>query len=88
LGARRARYAYVFAVALNSAGRVREALEELSRAHERHPGDREILVALATVNRDNGAIETAIDYARKLVALEPNEPQVQQLLTQLEAMIR
>jgi tetratricopeptide (TPR) repeat protein len=84
----RARYVYVFAVALNSAGRVREALEELSRAHERHPGDREILVALATVNRDNGAIETAMDYARKLVALKPNEPQAQQLLTQLEAMIR
>ena len=34
------RYAYVYAVALNSTGQGQQAIAELERAHALHPGDR------------------------------------------------
>ncbi|MDH5255951.1 MAG: ammonia-forming cytochrome c nitrite reductase subunit c552, partial [Gammaproteobacteria bacterium] len=47
-----ARYAYVYGVALNSAGETARALDTLAAASRRHPADRDILLALATINRD------------------------------------
>jgi hypothetical protein len=41
-----ARYAYVYAVALNSTGAQSEAMALLERTHQRHPADREVLMAL------------------------------------------
>src|SRR5262249_61649116 len=49
-----ARYAYVYGVALNSAGAGDRALSVLRDGHEHHPGDPDILVALATISRDRG----------------------------------
>jgi Flp pilus assembly protein TadD len=74
------RYAYVHAVALQSAGRLDEALRVLAQATERHPGDAEILVALVTFNRDAGRRGPALDHARKLQALLPGSPEVARLL--------
>ena len=79
------RYAFVFGVALNSAGQTVRALDVLDAAHRAHPGDADILLALATINRDRGAIATAVGYARMLRDLDPANPQVVQLLSQLEA---
>jgi len=78
-----ARYAYVYAVALQSAGRLDEALGVLAQASERHPGDTEILLALATFNRDAGRREQALDYARRLQALLPGNPSVANLVREL-----
>lgn len=80
-----ARYAYVYSVALDSNGKRREALNVLEANHARHPTDRDTLLALATINRDIGARETALRYATKLQALLPGEPGIQQLVRQLEA---
>ena len=50
----RPRYAYVYAVALDSVGQGGRALEVLRSAHAGHPGNREILAALAVVQREGG----------------------------------
>ena len=49
-----ARYAYVHAVALHSAGRMREAIEELERGLAAAPADRDILEALAQFLAETG----------------------------------
>jgi Flp pilus assembly protein TadD len=79
------RYMYVFGVALNSAGQPRVALEVLRRGHERSPGDRDTLLALVTISRDRGSIGQATEYARRLVAVAPEDPAARELLTELEA---
>jgi tetratricopeptide (TPR) repeat protein len=78
------RYAYVLGVALNSDGQREAALAELRRAHEVRPSDRDVLLALATISRDSGALAESIVYARELVALSPEEPEARQLLSELE----
>jgi Flp pilus assembly protein TadD len=78
------RYSYVYAVALNSSGKSKEALQVLEEAHSRYPNDREILYALATLQRDQGNPFAARLYAQKLAKLAPQDPAVQQLLKQLQ----
>ncbi len=82
------RYAYVYGVALHSAGDTAGALAVLSEAHQRSPADRETLWALATINRDRGARTEALRYARKLSALSPGHPGVQELVKQLQEGMR
>ncbi|MHC4427641.1 MAG: tetratricopeptide repeat protein, partial [Planctomycetota bacterium] len=65
------RFIYVHAVALESAGRLPEALQALGEAHLRHPRDREILAALVVYWRMSGDEGRAMEYARKLEALDP-----------------
>ena len=66
------RYAYVYGIALNSRGDTQKALAVLKSAHERRPGNREILQALASINRDKGNREEALIYIKKLNDLFPN----------------
>ncbi len=75
----RARYAYVYAVALHSTGETKQALAVLDAAHLRHPADRELLTALATISRDAGAADDARTYASRLLALDPADPRAQAL---------
>jgi Flp pilus assembly protein TadD len=67
----RARYAYVHAVALHTAGRIDEAMTALKDNLAKHPGDRETLLALATYNRDAGDTTAALEYAERLARLAP-----------------
>ncbi len=78
------RYAYAYGLALQSAGRLAEAEEALREAAQRFPGDRELLTALVFVTRERGDREAAIEYARRLVALAPDDPAARQLLAALE----
>src|SRR5262249_44895122 len=48
----RSRYAYVYAVALHSSGRVDEAMKVLKGNLAQHPEDRDTLSALVTFSRD------------------------------------
>jgi predicted CXXCH cytochrome family protein len=77
------RYAYVYGVALHSAGRPAEGIAVLAAAHARFTGDAEILQALATMERDRGNLAAARDYARQLVQLNPDDPQAHALLREL-----
>ena len=65
------RFAYVYAVALNSTGRGDEALRLLEANQPRHPADRATLAALATINRDRGDRPAARAWAEKLAAVDP-----------------
>ena len=78
-----ARYAYVYGVALNSTGQAVAGVSVLEASHSLHPNDREILFALATINRDMGRTTKAMNWAEKLMALNPADPGAQQLLQSL-----
>jgi tetratricopeptide (TPR) repeat protein len=66
-----ARYVYVYAVALNSAGDAAKAVMVLQGAHNRFPNSTDILHALAAFHRDSGNAEAAQSYADKLRSLSP-----------------
>jgi tetratricopeptide (TPR) repeat protein len=78
------RYAYVYGVALHETGDTRRALDVLKRAHERHPADREIVVALVEYEAQAGNRNAAIAWARKLVEMSPGDPEARRLLQALE----
>ena len=52
----------------------------------RHPTDREILLALATMSRDQGDIEAAIGWASRLRDLVPGDPGAGRLLAELQQL--
>ena len=60
------RYAYVYAVALQSTGNVKQAINALERALQQHPYDRQIMEALASFYRDTGEMNKASKIAERL----------------------
>ena len=83
-----ARFAYVAGVALHDSGKPSEASEILQAALSDHPYDREILYALATYEGQTGQLESALSRASLLHELEPEDQQVDQLLTTLRQSMR
>lgn len=79
-----ARYAYVYAVALNSIGARERAMELLEQTHQRHPTDRDTLLALVSFAREAGDFATALAHARELAALYPSDMQLRMLVLDLE----
>ena len=79
-----ARYAYVYALALQGAGDMTQAISTLEKAADRHPTDRDTLVALATLHRDGGDLPAAIRYADQLVKHYPDDAQARRLRAELE----
>jgi predicted CXXCH cytochrome family protein len=69
----RARYLYVYAVALHSAGRGDEAIAALKDYSNGHMEDRDILRAVATFSRDGGDFATALEYGERLLRLAPDD---------------
>lgn len=86
LAPERARYAYVWAVGLNSAGRTGEAIAALRDALRRHPYDVEILGALISLEQRAGDVRAALSHARKLAEIVPADPRVQALVEELAAV--
>jgi Flp pilus assembly protein TadD len=68
-----ARYVYVYAVALHSAGNADEAMKVLRDGLRRHPGNRDILLALVTFGRDAGDLASALKYAEQLAKITPDD---------------
>jgi tetratricopeptide (TPR) repeat protein len=66
------RYAYVYAIALNSAGHADAAITTLESSHARHPADRETMYALVTINRDLGRNAAALAWAARLATIDPS----------------
>jgi len=85
LGPDNARYGYVYALALQKIGDIDKALVTLRGVYGRHPENREVLLALATMHRDRGNLEDAKGYARTLVDRFPEDVQARQLLESLQA---
>jgi Flp pilus assembly protein TadD len=84
----RARYSYVYAVALLSAGRRDETMTVLKQILERHPDDRDTLLALVSYSRDAGDFVTALEYAERLLGVAPCDPNLQALIESLRRQIK
>ncbi len=68
------RYSYVYAVALESVGRRDDAIDVLENTVQRHPWDRDVLVALVDYLMAAGDQVGARDYVEKLLAVDPGNP--------------
>jgi predicted CXXCH cytochrome family protein len=84
----RARYAYVYGVALNSAGRRDDAIATLKAAVAKHPGNRDLLLALVTFNRDAGDIAAALAYGEELTRLAPDDRELANFVEGLRRQIK
>ncbi len=80
-----ARYVYVYAVALHSAGRTNEAISILEHSLAEHASDRDTLLALVVFNRDEGRFASAMDYAERLAKIVPADTEVAQVVQELKA---
>jgi predicted CXXCH cytochrome family protein len=81
-----ARYAYVYAIGLNSAGKLREALAVLKAANSRQSYNLDILSALISMQRESGDSKAALVYARKASQVLPENKEIKQLITELEGV--
>jgi Flp pilus assembly protein TadD len=79
-----ARFAYVYGIALNSTGSPDRSLEVLENALARHPYDRDILLALVTINRDQGNLEAARGHVQRMIEIRPEDQQARQLAASLQ----
>ncbi len=82
-----ARYAYVYAVALNDTGQTSTAIETLERNLKLHPYDRDSLTALVSLCDRVGKSLEALSYAQRLYELDPEDLQVRQMLKALNGQI-
>ena len=78
-----ARYSYVYAIALHSAGRISEAMTELKENLAQHPNDRDTLLALITFSRDGGEAGAALEYAEELAQIAPQDRGLAALIEEL-----
>jgi len=78
------RYSYAYGIALNSQARAREAVQVMTQALERDNQNRDLLFALATINRDLGKLVEARNFAQRLVTAFPEDAGAQQLLRSLQ----
>jgi Flp pilus assembly protein TadD len=82
-----ARYSYVYAVALNSTARHRDAIVVLKDNLGRHPGDRGTLTALVGFSRDAGDIQSALEYAEQLAQITPSDSALMKLIEILRQQV-
>jgi predicted CXXCH cytochrome family protein len=87
LAPERARYAYVYAVGLDSSGRRSDAIQVLKDNVARHPNDHDSLVALISFSRDSGDLITALNYAEQLASAEPDNAQLKDLIETLRSQL-
>ena len=80
-----ARYAYVYAVALNDYGQPDAAITTLEASVNLHPFDRDSLGALVTYLAQSGDPAKELIYARRLAELEPDNSELQRLVEQLRS---
>ena len=82
------RYVYVHAVAVANRGQHRCRDRSARCRPGAISGRSGASLRAAAFSRDNGEIARAIGYARRLLELEPNDPQVAAFLRELESRRR
>ena len=82
-----ARYAYIYGVALHSAGRQPEALAYLKGSLVGHPENRDIIMAIVSFSREAGDTATALQYAEKAARIAPDDPTVRGIVGELRRRI-
>lgn len=83
LGEQNPRFAYVYAVAIADSGKPADAMAILRDSLERHPYDRDSLIALAVYERQAGNLEAAAAHADLLLRLEPDDTSIRDFVSQL-----
>lgn len=78
------RYAYVYAVGLNSSGRRDDALAVLTTSLQAHPNDRDTLSAALALSREKGDSRSALGHAGQLLRLMPGNRELEDLVKQLK----
>ena len=73
------RHAYVYAVALDSRGKTKQAIRELSKANLRWPNQYDLLMTLVTYMDKTGNVMAIKSYLDKLKPIAPQSPQLLQL---------
>ena len=81
-----ARFVYVYGVALSGVDRTDEAVAVFEEGLRTHPGDRELLFALAALYRDLGDVGNGRRIALRLKAVEPMRERADILLAEFDAM--
>ena len=74
------RYAYVYAVALDSIGRADDAVKILIKANERWPNQYNLLMTLIIYLEKTGNTNSVYKYLSRLTAIAPNAADVKKLL--------
>ena len=82
------RYAYVYGVALNSAGKATEALQVLEKGYGRHPRDRELIFMIASIKRDMGSRDEALLWAQKLLEINPADQNAMKFIEMLNSEVQ
>jgi len=82
-----ARYAYIYGVALHSAGRWQEAIAYLKDSLAAHPETRDIVMAIVSFSREAGDTATALQYAEQAARIAPDDPAVKGLVNELRRQI-
>lgn len=77
------RFAYVYGVALHDVGRADDAAAVLGAGLARAPYDPSLLSALAAFAREAGRRDAALDYARRLAAVAPDDANARALVHEL-----
>jgi len=83
----RSRYAYVYAVGLESLGRRAEAVAVLKENLKRHPHEPETLLALINFARADGDAATALGYAEQLAEVELDNQPLNELIRALKDQV-
>jgi predicted CXXCH cytochrome family protein len=81
-----ARFGYVYAVALQDAGRSDAAIGALELVLRNHPYDRGSLAALVGIYAAHGNRDQALAYAERLLQLDPGDRAIQQEIARLRSM--
>jgi Tfp pilus assembly protein PilF len=76
----RPRYAYVYAIALDSKNRTNAAIKVLEKANERWPNQYDLLMTLVIYLEKAGDKQSIYEYLSALTAIAPNAPDVKQLV--------
>jgi predicted CXXCH cytochrome family protein len=77
------RYAYIYGVALHSAGRQQEAIAYLKDSLAGHPENRDIIMAIVSFSREAGDTATALQYAEQAARIAPADPAAKSLVDEL-----
>jgi len=83
LAPEQARYAFVYAVALHSAGQTGNSITVLEANLARHHSDRDTLMALMSFHRGAGHIDSALKYAQQLALIIPEDKDLVRLIEDL-----
>jgi tetratricopeptide (TPR) repeat protein len=79
---------YFYALSIMETGQVETALEILEESYQINPYNTNIIFALTTINRDQNNLKAALKYAQRLYELAPQSQSSQQLLNQIQGMIK